>query len=157
MSSDAFDDPHTRLLLSISLQAAVPLWAQQHSQRSWDFIRERIPICVEVIASHGDNLLYRSKKKGETAEAFNRFAEGLAILSFAPGGVKFLGLHFENAHPESKPVKVRVTVSSDSGAVLHVAKDLDFGEITTICGIRGKYVKSDKDLPLCKLCSRKES
>jgi len=48
-----------------------------------------------MIAEHGDDILFRSKRKGATASAFNALAEGIAILSFAPGGVKVFGGHWE--------------------------------------------------------------
>jgi hypothetical protein len=47
------------------------------------------------IAEQGDTLLYRVK--GKSAEMINKLVEGLAILSFCPGGVTFLGIHFEAA------------------------------------------------------------
>lgn len=42
---------------------------------------ERAERCMAEVAEHGDYILYRSKKRGETARAFNALAEGLAILS----------------------------------------------------------------------------
>jgi hypothetical protein len=56
---------------------------------------ERAQECGQVVAEKGDIIQFRSKKKGETAEAFNRLAEGIAALAFAPGGVTFLGDHWE--------------------------------------------------------------
>lgn len=41
------------------------------------------------------DLLYRSKKKGETAAMFNGLAFTLAVMAYFPGGVSFAGLHFE--------------------------------------------------------------
>jgi hypothetical protein len=49
----------------------------------------------QAIASHGDQILFRSKHRGETAEAFNHLARGLAVLAFAPGGVTFAGQHWQ--------------------------------------------------------------
>jgi hypothetical protein len=46
------------------------------------------------IGAHGDVLQYGGGKRGEAAKAFNVLAEGLALLSFCPGGVKFAGMHF---------------------------------------------------------------
>jgi hypothetical protein len=48
-----------------------------------------------MVAHHGDNILYRSKKKGESAKAFNALAKGLACLAFAPGGVNAFGGHWQ--------------------------------------------------------------
>ena len=48
----------------------------------------------QYIASHGDDLMFRSKK-GKSAEAFNQLATGLAALAFCPGGVSFAGMRWE--------------------------------------------------------------
>lgn len=93
--TDPFDFSQQESLLKISLSAAVPLWIQQLKSRDWPCLIERAKICSQEVAEHGDNLLFGSKTRGESARAFNRFAEGLAILSMAPGGVKIFGLHFE--------------------------------------------------------------
>jgi hypothetical protein len=87
-------------LLEISLSAAVPLWIENLKARPWCEVKRRADICAQAVAEHGDVILYRSKKLGASADAFNRLAEGLAACAFAPGGVKFLGLHFEAKHPE---------------------------------------------------------
>ena len=92
----------TEALLKTSLQLAVPLWALRLQERSWEEIKTRLPECSQMIAEHGDNILFRSKKRGETARAFNALAEGVAMLSFVPGGITFLGDHWEHVHPESK-------------------------------------------------------
>jgi len=82
-------------LLAIALSSAVPLWIEQLRSRDWAYIEQRAKVCSQEIAEHGDNILYRSRKKGETATAFNRLAEGVACLAFAPGGVTIFGQHFE--------------------------------------------------------------
>lgn len=79
---------------------AVPLWVIELGRIPAKDIMGRCHECAAHVAEHGDIILFKSKKKGESAEAFNRLAEGLACLSFAPGGVKFLGLHFDNRHEE---------------------------------------------------------
>lgn len=112
MSRDPFDFSQQESLLKISLSAAVPLWVNELKNRDWSFLIERAKICSQEVAEHGDNLLFRSKKKGESATAFNRFAEGLAILSMAPGGVKIFGLHFECRE------KVDETIEADISAKL---------------------------------------
>lgn len=48
----------------------------------------------ELLGEKGHLLMFRGKKRGETAEVFNQLARGLAILSFVPGGVTFLGEHW---------------------------------------------------------------
>lgn len=82
-------------LIKIALSAAVPLWIMQFKQ----FTAEERTIMAgrygQVVAEHGDNILFKSKKKGATADAFNNLAKGVACLAFAPGGVTVMGLHFE--------------------------------------------------------------
>lgn len=90
----------TEELLRITLAVAVPLWVDRLRKQSLQSLIARAPEVAQVIAEHGDVVQFRSKKKGETANAFNRLAEGIAILSFVPGGVKFLGDHYENEHPD---------------------------------------------------------
>ncbi len=88
-------------LLRLSLMTAVPMW--QMDIRGWSAEKraERSGICSQVIAEKGDIIQFRAKKKGATADAFNRMAEGVALLSFAPGGVRIFGMHFE-ANPEGE-------------------------------------------------------
>jgi hypothetical protein len=79
-------------LLTISLQAAVPLRILE--MRDWTPERriEAACECADVVASHGDDLQYGGK---HAADAFNKLALGLACLSYAPGGVTFMGEHWE--------------------------------------------------------------
>jgi hypothetical protein len=79
-------------LLSISLEAAVPLRILE--MRDWTVERrmQTARECADVIASHGDDLQYGGK---HTADAFNKLALGLACLAYAPGGVRFHGMHWE--------------------------------------------------------------
>lgn len=91
----AVDDP-TADLLRISLLAAVPLWALQMRWMEWSDLTTIADDCAQTIAAHGDLLMYRSKTRGGTAKAFNALAKGLAIASFVPGGITFLGDHWEN-------------------------------------------------------------
>lgn len=80
--------------------AAVPLWQEDLKRVPWEDIAAELPEIGQTIASQGDILLYRSKKKGETAKVFNATAKGIAALSFMPGGVTVFGLHFEATHPD---------------------------------------------------------
>lgn len=89
------------MLLRLTLEAAVPLWIDQLSRRPWRHVMERAKACADVVASKGDVILYRSKRRGETADAFNALAEGMACITFARGGVRIFGLHFEAIHPEA--------------------------------------------------------
>lgn len=86
-------------LLSATLMVAVPLWVERLRAKPWSYIDLRAEECSHLIAEKGDVLQFGGGKKGEAAKAFNALAEGLAILSFFPGGVKFAGQHWESSHP----------------------------------------------------------
>jgi hypothetical protein len=96
------NDPRLALLQA-ALGAAVPLHVHEMRKQPLDALLARGPELTQIIASHGDNILYRSKKKGESAKAFNALAEAVAILSFMPGGVTVFGCHFGSTHPEQVP------------------------------------------------------
>jgi hypothetical protein len=81
-------------LLALSLQVAVPLWIDRIRDVPWETRIERARELAQYIASHGDNILYRGHKKGQSAEAFNALAEGLAIGAYLPGGVSAFGCHW---------------------------------------------------------------
>jgi hypothetical protein len=53
--------------------------------------------CGELIAEHGDDLLFGGRC---TREAWTALVTGLAACAFAPGGVRFAGLHWEALHVE---------------------------------------------------------
>lgn len=78
-----------------TLEVAVPLWQMRVRTWSEDQRIERGRIVGYIVAEHGDNIMFRGPKKGDTARAFNAMAEGLAIASFSPGGVTFCGRHWE--------------------------------------------------------------
>lgn len=93
-------EDHTRELLVMALVVAVPLWADR--MRGWMTVEAamaRARACAQLIAEKGDLVLFRSKTPGETERVFNALAEGIAIASFAPGGITAFGMHWEN-HPE---------------------------------------------------------
>jgi hypothetical protein len=54
------------------------------------------------VASHGDDLIHRGDKVGETARLANGLAHTIAVLAFQPGGVRIFGYHFE-AKSEAQP------------------------------------------------------
>ena len=97
-------------LLSSTLQLAVPLWIEQLRSRPWEYIEQRAKECSQVIAEKGDIILFKSTKKGETAKAFNHLAEGIACLSFVPGGVKIFGGHWEACLDEHIPNRSKHTL-----------------------------------------------
>ena len=110
-------------LLSSTLQLAVPLWIERLRGAPWEHVERRARECSQVIAEHGDNLLFRSKKKGDTAEAFNRLAEGIACLSFCPGGVKIFGEHWEAVLEDAVPERSRNVLTALCAAVQRVLND----------------------------------
>lgn len=94
---------NTECLLSLSLACAVPLWimefAKLDSEQLWDKFKARQEYLIDQIASHGDDILFKSKHKGDTAKAFNALAESLAYMAFVPGGVTAFGSHWEYPKP----------------------------------------------------------
>lgn len=89
---------NSQALLPIALQAAVPLRIieirEQGGPGSEDL--ERLKRFSRELAEHGDKLLYRSKKKGETAKLFNELGFCIAVMSFCPGGITVFGSHWES-------------------------------------------------------------
>ncbi len=83
-------------LLRMHLELCVPLriweYQQQDGPSDLDFARIRTEYS-EYLGSHGDAILYR--EKDTTTRAMNMLVDGLAVLSFCPGGVTVFGLHFE--------------------------------------------------------------
>lgn len=93
MSDHLLDEAFS--LLKSAISAAVPLWIEEFKSLSFDERQEIAKQASQEIAEHGDLILYKSKKKGETAKAFNELARGIAALAFCPGGVTFMGMKFE--------------------------------------------------------------
>lgn len=79
-------------LLRCHLSTFVPLMIQEFLLRQRVLVMPRHDL-AQVIAAHGDALLYRIP--GQTARAVSALVEGLATMAFCPGGVTFMGLHFE--------------------------------------------------------------
>lgn len=86
------------------LSAAVPLWLYELDQEpdqkaKTDRIVQWAADGATAVAHRGDVLMYGSKKEPGTAAAvFNQLAKGLAALSNAPGGIRFLGVLFCARH-----------------------------------------------------------
>jgi hypothetical protein len=53
--------------------------------------------CGQIIAEHGDSLMFRDK---HSAAAFNALARGLAAAAYQPGGITFAGQHYCTSHDE---------------------------------------------------------
>jgi hypothetical protein len=88
-------------LLRMAISAAVYLWANKLRSVPLETLLKRASELSQIVAEKGDVLQFRGGRKGETAHAFNALAEGLAIMSFMPGGVTFLGDHYKNTHPDT--------------------------------------------------------
>lgn len=98
-----FDFSRQAGLLSIALSAAVPLWYAELRELEKTLegndalfaaeLMDRAKRCSDYLGKHGDALMFRVK--GQSAEAFNRLAEGIAIMAFCPGGVTAFGSHWE--------------------------------------------------------------
>lgn len=86
-------------ILVRSLEAAVPFWLILLRSKSPEELAERAGACSAHIAAHGDMLL--EKVPNQTAEAFNRTAEGLACLVLLHGSVKFCGVVFKDNFPKA--------------------------------------------------------
>lgn len=81
-------------VLLTSLQVAVPMQILKLGLADPETLPAIARECADVVAAHGDDILYRSARRGDTAVAFNALAKGLAVLAFSPGGVEFAGLRF---------------------------------------------------------------
>lgn len=89
-------DTPTADLLRAALEVAVPPWIEVLLDLDQEFILRRAQACARMVTERGDALQFGSKSPGKSAEVLDRLAEGLAALAIiTPGGVKFLGLHFE--------------------------------------------------------------
>jgi len=90
-------------LLKTTLQCAVLLRIFENARLTadelWDCFESRREYLIDMIASHGDDILFKSRREGDTAKAFNALAESLAFMAFVPGGVTFLGDHWEHPKP----------------------------------------------------------
>lgn len=85
-----------------ALQAAVPMWIDLlRATDPW----QRVALAKEdaaEVAAHGDVLMYRGGKRGDTARVFNALARGLAIAAYQPGGVTFAGLRWDADDPRDQ-------------------------------------------------------
>jgi hypothetical protein len=85
-------------LLGLSLAAAVPMWIPRAGQLTETERLARGRELAQFIAEHGDDVLYRGAKNGDSAKAFNAVAEALAIGACQPGGVTAFGQHWCTDH-----------------------------------------------------------
>ena len=81
-----------------ALELAVQLKLMDMNASNVTITEEDIEKAVQTshdIAERGDRLIYKSKKKGETAELFNKLVHAIVILAHVPGGITIFGKHFE--------------------------------------------------------------
>lgn len=86
--------PERDPLLRGMLELAVPMWMDRMRPLGTAERELMRTSALDVVAHRADTFMYPGKK-GQAAEGFNAIAKGLALLAFCPGGVTFLGLHFE--------------------------------------------------------------
>lgn len=84
------------------LETAVMMEADNLSRMAWRDVQGFASAAASTIGSHGDDLQFGGK---HCAPTFAALARGLAALSFAPGGVTFLGAHWCARHPESSSIE----------------------------------------------------
>lgn len=81
--------------LRIALQCAVPMAILELERLPWEEVLRVARESAQVVAEKGDVIQFRAKG---TAAAFGSLARGIAALAFCPGGVTFLGDHWEAKH-----------------------------------------------------------
>jgi hypothetical protein len=92
----------TAALLASTLEAAVPLRIMELGGVS-DETRMRLAgEASDQIAAHGDNILFRGSRRGDTARAVGWLITGLACAACQPGGVRFRELAWCAAHPRHR-------------------------------------------------------
>lgn len=64
----------------------------------------RLPEFSQVLAERADVMLFGGGKKGEAADMFNKTCFAVACLSFVPGGITFMGRHYESSAGEMEVV-----------------------------------------------------
>lgn len=100
-------------LLAVALAAAVPIWQARlrkdggPTDETWERCRA---FAEKLVGPGGEDLRFREKR---TREMFNDLAYTLAVMSFAPGGVKFLGKHWETR----RGLSVTLTIPGDPMAL----------------------------------------
>jgi hypothetical protein len=78
-----------------SLEVAVPLRVREMRCLCFERRAARAAEAASVIAEHGDDSLFRSKAKGATRRAFVALASAIALGAQQPGGITFVGRHWE--------------------------------------------------------------
>lgn len=87
--------PPSTPALMVSLQVAVPLKIADLRHIPDDYRLQQAPNLAEILATHGDDLMYGGKS---CVAAFGAVARALALLAFAPGGVSLWGILWCERH-----------------------------------------------------------
>lgn len=87
--------PHN--VLAVAMWAAIPLRIMELQARGGpsDADWGGLGAVAQDLAEHGDLLLYRGGKKGQSADLFNATAQAIAVLAFLPGGITIFGSHYQ--------------------------------------------------------------
>jgi hypothetical protein len=97
--------------LQIHVPPAVRLYLRKGVPDEED--RERVRGYALDIGSFGDTILFPDGKGGEKAH-LAKLVDGVAVLSFSPGGVHLLGLDFEAAKMQDEPAQEDSASSSQT-------------------------------------------
>jgi hypothetical protein len=84
-------------LLVTALSAAIPLRILELCKRGGpsDEDLARVKAYQKDLSEHGEDLFFRSKKPGGSAERFHQTADTIAVLSFCPGGIRIFGERYD--------------------------------------------------------------
>lgn len=103
----AMTERNTVCLLQALLPLAVARCLEVVRQEDWDTRKLRLDRLAEKNPEWGGYTFLSEailvKIPGKTREAFSDLAMALAIMSFAPGGVRFLGMHWEEKEDTHDP------------------------------------------------------
>ena len=92
--------PHLLGLLELSVRMRL---STMTSQQALDAIHAgRCQELAQVIGEKGDVIMFKGKKQGESAAAFNALAEAITFGTLVPGGIRFLGYQWV-AEPVRSP------------------------------------------------------
>jgi hypothetical protein len=86
------NDEVLRMYLETMVSLRIHDYLEKGGPSDYDYERVRAEY-PQYLGSHGDAILF--KEKGVTSYAITVLVDGLAVLSFCPGGVTLFGMHFE--------------------------------------------------------------
>lgn len=90
-------------LLRAHLAAAVPLAIQRWADADKDARTARLEQALELIAEHGDDILFGGP---HCRDGINALVDAVAILAYQPGGITIAGMHFEAKRPTHQETEV---------------------------------------------------